>query len=86
MTNAKGNSPHPGYADFGLIYANRNAGALETIGLFSVNTSSGEIWEINTCELFSFPALRRIQGQIRAKTNISDATERVHRRRLSCTD
>ncbi|NHZ34639.1 hypothetical protein F0185_13705 [Massilia sp. CCM 8692] len=86
LTNRHGNIPHPGYLDFGLTYANPKAGALEFIGLFSVSVSSGEIWETNTCEMFSFPDLRRIQHQIRAKTKISAADESVLRRGLGCTD
>ncbi|NHZ96331.1 hypothetical protein F2P46_11350 [Massilia sp. CCM 8734] len=86
LTNRHGNIPHPGYLDFSLTYANPKAGALEFIGLFSVSVSSGEIWETNTCEMFSFPDLRRIQHQIRAKTKISAADESVLRRGLGCTD
>ncbi|WP_243493279.1 hypothetical protein [Massilia violaceinigra] len=86
LKSRKGNSPHPGYRDFSLTFANPKAGAIEFIGLFSVNVSSGEIWETNTCEVFSFPDLRRIQHQIRAKTKISAADESVQRRGLGCTD
>lgn len=86
LKSREGTIPHPGYLDFGLSYANPKAGALEVIGLFSVNVSSGEIWETNTCEVFSFPDLRRIQHQIRAKTKIGAADEGVQRRGLGCTD
>lgn len=86
LTNADGTSPHPGYADFGLGFANRKAGAIETVGLFSISISSGDIWETNTCENFSFPALRHIQQEIRSTTKISAADESALRRGLGCTD
>lgn len=86
LKDEQGNFAHPGYVDFGLGYANPKAGAIEYLGLFSISVSSGDIWETNTCENFSFPALRQIQQKIRSSTKISAADESVLRRGLGCTD
>jgi hypothetical protein len=86
LSNDEGKPSHPGYVDFGLGYLNPKAAAVEYWGLFSVSVASGEVWEMNTCEKFSSPALQGLQEQIRAKTSISDEDERIQRRGLGCTD
>jgi hypothetical protein len=86
LVDNKGNSSLPGYFQFSLGYDNPKAAALEYSGLYAVSVSSGETWEIHQCKTFSFPALQRVQRQIRAKTKKTAQEERVLRRGLGCTD
>jgi hypothetical protein len=80
-------SPYiPGYYNFGLGYNDPDAGAVDSWGLFAVNVSSGEVWETNKCKRYSFPALHRIQRRVRAKTQITEAEERIQRRGTGCTE
>jgi hypothetical protein len=86
LADEKGNPPHPGYFDFSLGYDSPKAGATEYMGLFSVSTATGDVWEINTCKHFAFPALRRLQSEITARTRKTMADEVAQRRGLGCTD
>lgn len=86
LTGDDGRLSPPGHVSFGLSYDTPKQGATAIWGLFAVSVSTGEMWEINTCEKFSFPALLRIQAAVRAATNISEAHERIERRGLGCTD
>lgn len=82
----KGNPAIPGFANFGLGYTNPKDLAVSSWGLFAVNVSSGEVWEINKCKMYSFPALQSIQHKIRTITKITEADERLQRRGTGCTN
>jgi hypothetical protein len=86
LADEKGNPPHPGYFDFSLGYDSPKAGATEYMGLFSVSTATGDVWEINICKRFVFPALRSLQSGIMARTGRTMADEMAQRRGLGCTD
>ncbi|NHZ67025.1 hypothetical protein F1735_32985 [Massilia sp. CCM 8694] len=86
LINDKGKPYHPGYFEFSLGYSDPNAGAIAYWGMYSVSALTGDVWETHTCENFSFPALQRIQHEIRAKTKKTLDDERVARRGFGCTD
>ena len=86
LADEKGNPPHPGYFDFSLGYDNPRAGAIEYWGLFSVSTLTGDVWETNICKRFAFPALRRIQRLIMARTGKSMADESQQLQGLGCPE
>lgn len=82
----KGNPAIPGFANFGLGYNNPKDLAVSSWGLFAVSASTGEVWEINKCKMYSFPALLSIQRQIRAATKITQAEETEQRKGTGCGD
>lgn len=86
LTGDDGKLSIPGHVSFGMSYDSPKQLAVASWGLFAVSMSSGEMWEINRCEKFSFPALLQIQAAIRTATNISEENERIERRGLGCTD
>ncbi len=86
LTDANGKPPHSGYFDFSLGYDNPKAGATEYWGLFVVSVLTGDVWEINLCKRFAFPALQRLQKKIMKRTGKNMADEKVQRKGLGCTD
>lgn len=86
LTDENGNPSHPGYFDFSLGYDSPKAGATEYWGVFSVSVLIGDVWEINTCKRFVFPALQRIQKNIMKQTGKTIADEKAQHRGLGCTE
>jgi len=86
LTDENGKPPHPGYFDFSVGYDSPKAGATEYWGLFSVSVLTGDVWEINTCKRFTFPALQNIQKNIMRQTDKTMTDEKAQRKGLGCTD
>lgn len=81
-----GKPPHPGYYDFSIGYDSPSAGATEYVGLFSVSTATGDVWETNLCKRYVFPALKATQKAIMKQTGKTFESEKRERRGLGCTD
>ncbi len=86
LADEQGNPPHPGYFDFSLGYDSPKAGATDYLGLFSVSVKTGDVWEINSCKNFHFPALAQLQAMIMKRTKQTFAGEKDARKGLGCTD
>ncbi len=68
----------PGYFHFGVIYVT------STQGHYAVNTSSGDVWDTESCERYTFPALVAIQKHVAAKTGRALASDDDARTQLGC--
>lgn len=86
LLDENGKPPHPGYFDFSLGYEHPKAGATEYWGLFSVSTTTGDVWETNSCKRLDGSELRALQGQIMDRTGKSLADEQAQRLGLGCED
>jgi hypothetical protein len=86
LSDQNGNPSNSGYFDFALGYDDPEAAATEYMGSFSVSILTGDVWETNRCERYTFPALQRIQKTIMKQTGKTLADEKVQRRGLGCTD
>ncbi|NWB31982.1 hypothetical protein [Pseudomonas gingeri] len=86
LADENGNPPHPGYFDFSLGYNDPKAGATEYWGLFSVSTTTGDVWEINSCKRLAGPELKQLQGRIMSRTGKSLGDEKVQREGLGCDE
>ncbi|MGC5698783.1 hypothetical protein J4P02_01110 [Pseudomonas sp. NFXW11] len=86
LQDDNGKPPHPGYFDFSLGYNDPKAGATEYWGLFSVSTSTGDVWEINSCKRLAGNQLRALQAQIMNRTGKTLVDEEAQRQGLGCED
>ncbi|NHZ93771.1 hypothetical protein F2P45_32940 [Massilia sp. CCM 8733] len=68
----------PGYFHFGVVYVT------STQGHYAVNTSTGDVWDTESCERYTFPALIAIQKQISIKTGKKLASDDDARSELGC--
>jgi hypothetical protein len=84
LRDKSGEPPHPGYFDFSLGYDSPGAGATEYMGLYAVSSATGDVWELNRCEHYDFPELRRIQAKISHRTHRTVVDEKDLRRGLGC--
>ncbi|NHZ64892.1 hypothetical protein [Massilia genomosp. 1] len=67
-----------GYYHFGVIYVTN------TQGHYAVNTSTGDVWDVEACERYAFPALLEIQKRISLKTGKELASDDDARSQLGC--
>lgn len=67
-----------GYLHFGVVYGT------STQGHYAVNTSSGDVWDTESCERYTFPALIAIQQRITVKTGKEVASDDAARSDLGC--
>lgn len=79
-----GKPVEPGYYHFGLIDYDSKGGAADTLGSFLVNAVTGDVWDIEICKRYRFPALSTIQERIMAKTGKRLATEGEAKEELGC--
>src|SRR5438309_145758 len=56
------------YYTFGASCDYPHTAATTPFGVYVVSPRTGDVWEFNTCERFSFPALTRIQKDIKQRT------------------
>ncbi|NHZ44223.1 hypothetical protein [Massilia aquatica] len=68
----------PGYLHFGVVYGT------STQGHYAVNTSSGDVWDTESCERYTFAALVAIQKHVAAKTGKALASDDDARTQLGC--
>ncbi|NHZ98459.1 hypothetical protein [Massilia sp. CCM 8734] len=68
----------PGYVHFGVVYESN------TQGHYAVNTSTGDVWDVEGCQRYAFPALLAIQKRIVVKTGKELASEDDARSQLGC--
>lgn len=57
-----------GYYLLQLYHSPPKAAMMYTLGHFSVNMFTAEVWDFMRCERFSFPALSAIQQRVSART------------------
>lgn len=74
----------PGYYDFSLSYDTPKAAATAYLGYYSVNIMTGDVWESEQCEHYSFPALRKLQKNIMRRTGTAMLPEDKARAGVGC--
>jgi len=79
-----GKPNRPGYFDFSLSYDTPKAGATAYLGYYAVNIKTGDVWEVESCMRYSFPALRILQQQISFRTGVSLLNEEAARDEVGC--
>jgi hypothetical protein len=84
LQNKDGTPNRPGYFDFSLSYETPKAGATAYVGYYSVNIKTGDIWEVESCLHYRFPALRRLQQQITKRTGTEIANAKIARDEVGC--
>lgn len=84
LQNPNGKPDRPGYFDFSLSYENPKAGATAYLGYYSVNIKTGDVWEVESCVRYRFPALRRLQSEITKRTGVAISDEKVARDEVGC--
>ncbi|NHZ64896.1 hypothetical protein [Massilia genomosp. 1] len=68
----------PGYHSFGVVYI------VNTQGHYSINIFTGDVWQTESCERYSFPALMAIQERIALKTGKKLASDDDARSDVGC--
>jgi hypothetical protein len=86
ITAPSGGPFHPGYYDFALTYDTPDAAATDVLGSYAVSLKTGDVWEVNLCKRYAFPALTRVQVAIMQRTGQTFASEKNERRGLGCSD
>lgn len=79
-----GTPDRPGYVDFSLSWDNPKAGATAYLGYYSVNINSGDVWEVESCRHYRFPALRALQHAIVERTGAPLTNEDIARSEVGC--
>lgn len=74
----------PGYYDFSLSYDTPDAAAMAYLGYYSVNIMTGDVWESEQCEHYTFPALRKLQKQIMRRTGATMLSVAKARASVGC--
>jgi hypothetical protein len=72
------------YYTFGASCDYPHTAATTPFGIYVVSPRTGDVWEFNTCEQFSFPALIRIQKDIKRRTGNTDIAEAKYREQTGC--
>lgn len=66
----------PGYYSFSIIReGNSAAEADETIRMYAISKRTGETWEMNLCNRYSFPALQKVQREVVRETGAGAAED-----------
>ena len=72
------------YYTFGGSCDYPRTAATTPFGVYVVSPRTGEVWEFNTCEHVTFPALTRIQTEIKHRTGNTDVAEAQYREHIGC--
>lgn len=75
----------PGYINFHVTYDAPTAAATSVIGAFAISPRTGDVWEVNRCKRYDFPALQRVQSVIAQRTRKTFASEVTERNALGCS-
>lgn len=69
---------------FGAFCDYPNTAATTPFGLYVVSPRTGDVWEFNRCQWFSFPELRRLQRNIMRRIHATAAEQSKYRERTRC--
>jgi hypothetical protein len=61
-----------------------NSAATTPLGLFVVSPRTGEVWEFNNCEVFTFPKLLRLRRKLVPQNDATEKAEAKYRISLGC--
>ena len=84
LQGPNGEPNRPGYYDFSLSYENPKAGATAYLGYYSVNIKTGDVWEVESCVRYQFPALGAHQREIVRRTHTPMADDKSARDEVGC--
>lgn len=74
----------PGYYSFALGYDSPQAGATDPIGSFSINRTTGDVWETNECKRYHFSDLKQLQNKIMQKTGKTMLDDKAAYQSVGC--
>jgi hypothetical protein len=84
VNGPSGDPDRPGYYNFSLAYENPKAGATAYLGYYAVNIKTGDVWEVESCVRYQFPALRALQREIGQRTGAPLASNKAARDEIGC--
>jgi len=73
------------YYSFGASCDFPNTAATSSWGIYFVSPRTGDVEEMDQCNLFQYPELRQLQKQIMLRTHAIEAGEIKYRERIGCT-
>jgi Effector immunity protein Tgi2PP len=76
----------PGFVSFIVIRESTSPGPDETLRRYTVNRSTGDVWEINLCTRYDFPELTRMRRAFALPRPASPDDLAAEGRELGCTD